>query len=811
MKWTDRSFIWFAASAMLIAPAVAQFTFVFPCQVPLSANVCNTAGNSLTFPAPTVQGDLLYLSAPSVIDRLPKDATAGFVLTNSGTNNNPKWAANPGGPPSGPAGGDLTGTYPNPTLAATAVTAASYGSATQSPTFTVDAKGRLTLAANVTIAGVAPGGSAGGDLSGTFPNPVVAKINTVTLGSTTATSGNLLIGSGTQWVTNAMSGDVTIGATGVTAIGAAKVTSAMLRNSAALSLIGRSANSIGVPADILATAASDAVFRESGSTIGFGTISANVISAGTLNCARVSALTGDVTSSTGSCVTALANIPTATPVSGSLLFSKIAAPSAPAAGKSSVWVDTTALRLHDIDAGGTIGTTVVADTGAANNFLTAISTSGVISKAPIAAGTVTSSMLRDSALLSVIGRSVNSAGVPADIAAVASSDSILRESGSTIGFGTITASSIGAGTLNCARLPALIGDVTSSAGSCTTVVAKINGATLGTVTATSANLLIANGTLWQSTAMSGDTTISAAGVVAIGTAKVTSAMLRDSAALSVIGRSANSSGVPADIAAAADGNILRRSGTSIGFGSIDLADTDAVGSTILPRANGGTQVSTGAIIKIVQQVFTASGTYTPTTGMLYAKIECQGSGGSGGGAATSSALQTTGASGGGAGGYSQIISTAATIGASQTVTVNNGGAAPSAGANNGNVGGSVSVGTICIANGGAAGNGSSDGNSAPGVPGGATGTGTLVIAGGASGFGQGGLASSFPCIGGTGGSSMFGAGGPWVVASTGNSAGNAGQGYGGGGGGGCTSNTGMQVAGGAGAKGAVLITEYLNQ
>ena len=62
---------------------------------------------------------------------------------------------------------------------------------------------------------------------------------------------------------------------------------------------------------------------------------------------------------------------------------------------------------------------------------------------------------------------------------------------------------------------------------------------------------------------------------------VTNAKLRDSTGLSVIGRTANSTGDPADIIAASDGEVLRRSGTSIGFGQIatggivDLAITTA--------------------------------------------------------------------------------------------------------------------------------------------------------------------------------------------------------------------------------------------
>lgn len=76
-----------------------------------------------------------------------------------------------GVPPSGSAGGDLTGTYPNPSLASVAI-AGTYGGATAIPQFSIDSKGRIisVVPFSISLTGIA----AGGVLNGTYPNPGLA-------------------------------------------------------------------------------------------------------------------------------------------------------------------------------------------------------------------------------------------------------------------------------------------------------------------------------------------------------------------------------------------------------------------------------------------------------------------------------------------------------------------------------------------------------------------------------------------------------------------------------------------------------------
>ena len=103
-----------------------------------------TQGNSFNGASQLVQANASgIIPAAQLGSGTPSAAT--FL---SGDNS---WSTPAGITPGGTAGGDLTGTYPNPTLNTSGVTAATYGSGNSIPVLTIDAKGRTTAASTAPI------------------------------------------------------------------------------------------------------------------------------------------------------------------------------------------------------------------------------------------------------------------------------------------------------------------------------------------------------------------------------------------------------------------------------------------------------------------------------------------------------------------------------------------------------------------------------------------------------------------------------------------------------------------------------------
>lgn len=215
----------------------------------------------------------------------------------------------------------------------------------------------------------------------------------------------------------------------------------------------------------------------------------------------------------------------------------------------------------------------------------------------------------------------------------------------------------------------------------------------------------------------------------------------------------------------------------------------------------------GGVIRVQRQVRTTTGTYTPCAGLLYGDYEVWGGGGGGGGVDT-----TNGAAGGGggAGGYSKKIVSAATVGASQTITIGAGGAAGTNMGGAGGIGGTTSMGsTIIQGTGGAPGAGGISANAS--TAGGVGGTGSL---GDINGIGAPGQSSTTPNLvidstSGMGGSTLLGGGGVGLTGNT-NTPGVAGAANTGGGGSGALS-AGTGQIGGAGGSGFFIATEYCSQ
>ncbi len=266
---------------------------------------------------------------------------------------------------------------------------------------------------------------------------------------------------------------------------------------------------------------------------------------------------------------------------------------------------------------------------------------------------ITNSLFRQSGATSVVGRSANSTGNVADISATLDNTVLGRSGGALSFFDPATIPSIvpstrtisttapiaGGGDLSANRTFSLntngitnalfrqsagVSVVANATGS-TANVADLTASGDGQVLQRSAGALVfATIAAASLPAFTGDVTTSAGSTVTtIAANAVTNADIRQSAGVSVIGRSANSTGNVADITAGADGTVLARTSGTLSF--VDASTVVTVpnfglfgtgvdgtctfdGATTITLFNGATIVPSSSIYQLPQDVFCTTAT-----------------------------------------------------------------------------------------------------------------------------------------------------------------------------------------------------------